>query len=187
MSLDHSEHDKETLRWTWWGWSQVCRWQEHEPAAVWSGNVTLAETWGQLVYLGSLGAKCTPQGKMEVTVFISTLSDPNQVQNPRFIFCFCLICPFFYVFVFVFVFYKSDIEPKLPVVCFVQKTLRTLNKVIFPRYLCAGLRVTSCASSLCEAVVLKLFLFLSVVVSHSSVPSGMKWYVLLWFPFPWSL
>ena len=31
--------------------------------------------------IGSLGAKRTPQGKMEVTVFISTLSDPNQENN----------------------------------------------------------------------------------------------------------
>ena len=52
------------------------------------------------------------------------------------------------------------------------KKLRALSKAIFPSCVCAGQRVASCASSLCEAVVLKLFLFLSVVVSHSRYRRG---------------
>ena len=52
----------------------------------------------------------------------------------------------FFVCVLLLVLSNSDNESKPPMVCFVQKTLRTLKKASFPRYLCPGLRVTSCAS-----------------------------------------
>ena len=65
------------------------------------------------------------------------------------------------------IFCNSDIQPKLPEVCFVENALLTSSQASLPRHLYPGLQAASWAFSLCEAVVLKLFLFPSVAVSHS--------------------
>ena len=46
------------------------------------------------------------------------------------------------------IFCNSDIQPKLPEVCFVQNALRASSQAILPRHLYPGLQAASWASSL---------------------------------------